>query len=208
MKRSLSLLLLLALLLSFAGCGQSGQAASPVPSGQGKTVGEILANAKETAAPAQTASPAESASSPATETAAAAETTPSAPPEETAGTSPLPAGTTAKRRCDFDLTVLGSTMVYAKVYDMMQYPSSYLGKTVRMRGQFAVAEGRDRNYYACLIADATACCSQGIEFVLPASYRYPQDYPALGSEITVVGVFDVYAEGNNRYCQLIDASLE
>lgn len=209
MKRSFSLFLLLALLLSFAGCGESGRAASPAPAGKGKTVGEILARAAETAAPSETAappenaSPAESAPSPEAETGA---------PEETGkGSSssvPIPPATTKKRRCDLDLTVLGSTMVYPKVYDMMQYPSSYIGKTVRMRGQFAVAEGKDRNYYACLIADATACCSQGIEFVLPESYRYPQDYPALGTEITVVGVFDVYTEGKQQYCQLLDATLE
>ncbi|MBQ7171750.1 MAG: hypothetical protein IJR89_05685 [Clostridia bacterium] len=205
MKRLLSPLLLLALLLAFAGCAPSERAASPVPARQGKTVGEILAGAKETNAPTTPAAPSESESSPEPEpeTDAPAETENSVPV-----TAPVPAVTAKKRTCDLDLTVLGSTMVYSKVYDMMQYPSSYLGKTIRMRGLFAVAEGEDRNYYACLIADATACCSQGIEFVLPASCRYPQDYPALGSEITVVGVFDVYSEGGNRYCQLLDAALE
>lgn len=202
MKRSLSLFMLVALLLSLAGCGESERAISSVPAPREKTVADILAGAKETAG-GTAAAPAESASSPAPETAAPAES-------ETSVSSPVtaPAATPKKRTCDLDLTVLGSTMVYAKVYDMMQYSSSYLGKTIRMRGQFAVAEGKDRNYYACLIADATACCSQGIEFVLPENYNYPRDYPALGSEITVVGVFDVYSEGNRQYCQLLDAALE
>lgn len=106
-----------------------------------------------------------------------------------------------------DLTALSSTMVYAEVYNMMVKPSDYIGKTVKMDGTFAVYKGDIRNYYACVIADATACCSQGIEFVWSGEHSYPEDYPELGSEIVVQGVFDVYEEDGYMYCQLIDATL-
>lgn len=113
---------------------------------------------------------------------------------------------------DVDLTALSSTMVYAEVYNMMADPESYKGRTVKMQGQFAVYEGEDRNYYACIISDATACCAQGIEFVLDGEYTYPNDYPEIGSIITVEGIFDWYDEalenGTARYCQLINASLK
>lgn len=113
----------------------------------------------------------------------------------------------AAENIDVDLTALSSTMVYSEVYNMVYTPTDYLGKTVKMRGQFAVYEGDGRNYYACLIADATSCCSQGIEFVVQDARTYPDDYPALGTEVTVVGTFDTYQEGDNTYCQLIDATL-
>lgn len=109
---------------------------------------------------------------------------------------------------DVDLTVLSSTMVYSEVFQMISAPESYLGKTVRLRGSFAVYEGDSKSYFACLIADATACCAQGIEFVLRDTRAYPEEYPEKGEEITVVGVFDTYTEGSNRYCQLIDAIIE
>ncbi|MCD7845811.1 MAG: hypothetical protein LUG57_08185 [Oscillospiraceae bacterium] len=109
---------------------------------------------------------------------------------------------------DVDLTALSSTMVYAEVYNMMYTPDDYMGKTVRMTGTFAVYEGEGRNYYACIVADAAACCSQGIEFVLDGDYSYPEDYPALGSTITVSDVFDTYYEGEYMYVQLIDAAME
>ncbi len=113
---------------------------------------------------------------------------------------------------DVDLTALSSTMVYAEVYNMMSDPESYKGRTVKMKGQFAVYEGQDRNYYACIIADAAACCSQGIEFVLDGDYSYPEDYPEVGSNITVEGIFDWYDEpvenGTARYCQLVEASMK
>ncbi len=111
---------------------------------------------------------------------------------------------------DVDLTKLSSTMVYAEVNNMMTKPEDYLGKTVKMRGNFSVYhdDATGKYYFACLIADATACCSQGIEFVLEGERNYPDDYPTLGSVITVAGTFDTYYEGAYRYCQLINAQLQ
>ncbi|MBR6050392.1 MAG: hypothetical protein IKP68_04205 [Clostridia bacterium] len=109
---------------------------------------------------------------------------------------------------DVDLTKLSSTMVYAEVYNMMVSPDDYIGKSVRMKGAFAYGEGDGRYYFACIISDATACCSQGIEFVLKDGRKFPSEYPQAGTEITVVGVFDTYYEGTYRYCQLIDAVME
>ena len=107
---------------------------------------------------------------------------------------------------DVDLTVMNSTMVYSEVFQMMQAPEGYMGKTMKMAGTMAIYEGDERNYYACLIADATACCAQGIEFLWNGEHD-PSDYPPEGSEIIVTGVFDTYYEGSIQYCQLIDAEL-
>ena len=90
--------------------------------------------------------------------------------------------------------------------DLLQ-PEDYVGKSVRMRGAFAMAEGDGRNYYACFIADAAACCAQGIEFVLEGEDTYPEGYPQEGEEITVTGIFDTYYEGQTLYCQLIHAEM-
>ncbi len=110
---------------------------------------------------------------------------------------------------DVDLTVLSSTMVYSEVYNMVMSPENYIGKTVKMDGSFAMYhdEASDRYYFACIIADATACCSQGIEFVLTDKYTYPDDYPEEGGEICVTGVFDTYQEGENTYCTLRNAEI-
>lgn len=108
---------------------------------------------------------------------------------------------------DVDLTQLGSTMVYSEVFNMMYAPEDYVGKTVKMEGSFAVYEGEGRNYYACLIADATACCAQGIEFVWAGDHVYPDDYPELGTTITVTGTFDTYMEDGMEFCQLVDAEI-
>lgn len=110
---------------------------------------------------------------------------------------------------DVDLTTLSTTMIYSEVYNMMTNPDDYLGKYIRMKGNFSVYTDKTtgKSYYACVIADATACCQQGIEFVLKDSYKYPDDYPENGTEITVFGTFDTYYEGENMYCHLVDAEI-
>ena len=63
------------------------------------------------------------------------------------------------------------------------------------------------DYYTCIIMDDTACCSQGIEFVPTDDHTYPDDFPAVGEDICVAGVFDTYKEGNGQYITLRDARL-
>lgn len=110
---------------------------------------------------------------------------------------------------DVDLTSLSSTMILSEVSNIMSNPDDYTGKTVKMTGNFAVYEGTgDDDYYtAVLIQDATQCCKQGIEFKLKGDAKYPDDYPEVDSEITVVGTFETYTEGDYTYARLKDAEL-
>lgn len=109
---------------------------------------------------------------------------------------------------DIDLTSMSSTMVYSEVQNMMITPVDYLGKTVKMNGALSIAEIGEKVYFACIIADATACCSQGIEFDLKGDYSYPEDYPEANTEITVTGTFTTYLEDGKTYCQLKDAEMQ
>lgn len=113
----------------------------------------------------------------------------------------------AQEAVDVDLTELNSTMVYSEVYNMMVTPADYEGKTVKMKGRFSVYHDEENNkdYFACLISDATACCSQGMEFELEGGHKYPDDYPEAEEEVTVVGVFRTYEENGNQYCHLEEA---
>jgi hypothetical protein len=111
---------------------------------------------------------------------------------------------------DVDLTILDSNMVYAQVYDMVNGETDYSGKTVRAKGTFDYYLDTETNkeYFAVLISDATACCAQGIEFELAGDHKYPDDYPELGSEIVVHGIFNTYEDDYGVFVQLKDAELE
>ena len=116
---------------------------------------------------------------------------------------------------EVDLTVLSSTMVYSEVYNMLYNdPAHYLGKTVKARGGFSiyqlVTDGvlqPDPVAYACIIADATACCAEGMEFVPEGDLTYPDDYPELGAEIIVIGEFQSYEENGMTWYHLVNARL-
>ena len=111
-------------------------------------------------------------------------------------------------KIDIDLTAMSSTMIYSEVQNMMTAPDDYIGKKVKMAGQFNVAEVGDNRYFACLIKDATACCASGVEFVWAGEHSYPGDYPEENAPITVTGTFTTYKEGEATYCQLKDAVLQ
>ena len=121
----------------------------------------------------------------------------------------LSGGALAERSVDLDLSVLSGTVVYSQVYDMVMEPEQYLGKTVRVKGFFSYFQDPEtlNEYFAVVIADATACCAQGIEFVRVGEYSYPGDYPPLDSELTVTGVFNTYEENGFTYLQLTDADM-
>lgn len=189
MKRIGFVLTLCAALLLFA-CGV--EEAAPA----GKSVSAIMEAAQEIKNAPVEEEPAE--------TAAPEESEVPAP----SSTSPRPVSPVSYPTVDEDISQLSGTVTYAKVLEMVTDPDPYMGKIVRIQGLFDYFEGESRMYYACVIPDATACCSQGFEFILSGDFHFPEDYPAQNDVITVTGVFDVYYEGINRYVQLIDATLD
>ena len=185
MKRLLCLLLAVCMTLSLCACGKGSE----------KDAGNDASSSNE-------------------ESSASAESIPMPKEQETPEESEQPQA--SSDGAEVDLTVLSSTMVYAEVYNMLYNdPESYLGKTVRARGEFSiyqlVVDGvlqPDPVAYACIIADADACCAEGMEFVLKEDLAYPDDYPEPGAEITVVGEFQAYEENGMTGYHLINARLE
>ena len=114
---------------------------------------------------------------------------------------------------DYDLTQMSSSMVFATVYQMMMTPQEYEGKTFRIDGNFYATyyEPTKKYYFYCIIQDATACCTQGMEFVWDdGSHIYPDEYPDDNAEIVVEGTFETYREEGNQnlYGRLSDATLQ
>ena len=183
MKRYIALLLTFLMMLSLAACGEANGAKSQT-SINTKNVNDVIneqINGTDQQ-PADTVEPVH---------------------------DPLVEGYEPDLSVDIDLTAMNSTMVYSEVYNMLTVPENYIDKKIKMKGAFSIYhdEVTEVYYFACIIADATACCSQGIEFVLSGEHVYPDDYPELGSEITVKGTFSTYMEGENMYCTLKDAEL-
>lgn len=207
MKQLFTILLCLVLILAMTGCGNNnstGMPGSNQPAGVNDVLEQGMAEADNKKAD-NTSQPAENNTQNQQNTDSQETQTPE--PSTELDTTSIPAD--SANGVDVDLTALSSTMVYSEVYNMMASPEKYIGKTVKMKGPFAFYhdEATDNYYFACIIRDATACCAQGIEFVLTDDYVYPDDYPDVDEEICVIGVFDTYQEGNYTYCTLRKAKL-
>ena len=115
---------------------------------------------------------------------------------------------------DYDLTSMSKDMVYATIYQVMYEPDKYVGKVFRVQGPYypVYVDETGKYYHYCLIQDAAACCTQGMEFVWEdGSHIYPDEYPAENTEITVQGTFEIYTEDEDSsfvYFRLNSATLE
>ncbi|MGN1329363.1 MAG: hypothetical protein ACI4V4_06665 [Eubacterium sp.] len=117
--------------------------------------------------------------------------------------------TTVSQKIDLDLSTMNTTMVYSQLSDMMQNPNNYVGKTIKMAGQFSLSQNNETKqlYYNVTVMDATACCQQGLEFIWEG-HTYPDDYPEVNSNIEVIGVFETYDEDGTMYCHLISNDVK
>jgi hypothetical protein len=102
---------------------------------------------------------------------------------------------------EIDLTSMSSTMVYSYVFNMISTPDDFIGQRFRIRGIYDEQYWDQTNltYHYIVIADATACCAQGLEFVLTdPNVAYPQ----VGEEFEISGVFGTYEENGTLYIQI------
>jgi hypothetical protein len=116
-----------------------------------------------------------------------------------------------KKKYDIDISRMSGTMVYGQVYQMVMYPSKYLGKHIKMKGIFSsyYDEELERRFYGCVIQDALACCSQGLAFELAKPRKYPKEYPAEGDAIIVEGDFDFESdEGGGGFPIIRNAEMQ
>ena len=191
MKRSVCIVLCAVMISALAGCGKNDAGASH-KNGTSGGIEDVLSDIVNSgnASPAPTEG---------------AEATPTGTPKPYITSAPVDSSS-----IDIDLTQMSSTLVYSQVYDIMCDPDSYMGKTIKMAGIMNIAyePSTEQYYFACFVQDASACCAQGIEFVLTDEYVFPDDYPDVGADICVVGWFDTYMEGDNMYCTLRDAKFQ
>ncbi len=111
---------------------------------------------------------------------------------------------------DLDLTSFSATMVYSEVFNMIVTPEEYEGKTIKMEGtcNLYTEPSSGKTYYSCIVQDATQCCQQGLEFSLDVDKYSKDDYPPVGEEITITGVFTTYMDNGHQYISINDSVLD
>lgn len=103
---------------------------------------------------------------------------------------------------DVDLTKMSSIMVYSEVYNMMVEPETYIGKTIKIQGPYYASywDQTDNYYHYVIIEDATACCTQGLEFIWDNNeHQFPDEYPEDYTEVEIIGTFNKYEEEGQEF---------
>ena len=107
---------------------------------------------------------------------------------------------------DVDLTAMGRTMLFAVVRDIKNNPESYLGRRVKMAGQFAIIQGvdaqgqpdPDKIFYNCVIPLA----QNSLEFGVAGELFYPE------APITVEGVYEKYEDNGTTYYRVGQSAID
>ena len=110
---------------------------------------------------------------------------------------------------DLDLTKFSSVMTYSSLMNILADPSAFIGKVIKLNGKFEAFHDDEtgNDYFGVTVSDTSACCVTGLDFVLKDTRKYPEDYPKNGETITVSGRFEMYREGEEVFCRLVDAEI-
>ncbi len=126
----------------------------------------------------------------------------------TTGASPTASSDPSK--IDLDLTKMSATMIYSTIFDMLVMAEDYVDKNIKVTGWFETYTDPQTGemYYAVVVPDATACCQQGLEFVWPGEHKYPEDFPEVGADITITGIYKLIENNGITYNYLEVSNIE
>ncbi len=107
--------------------------------------------------------------------------------------------TLATSPVDINLSHFNPNLLYAEVYNMSQNPQNYIGKTIKLIGQFGYYQKFDNSgrplpesrIPICIIGDAMGCCWIEIRLMPINEAEFFQNYPAHDSTIVITGICDI-----------------
>lgn len=106
---------------------------------------------------------------------------------------------------DLDLSHFSGTMVYAEVFNMSVTPKEYLGKTVKLRGQYYGVPVNQGQHIAHLVVvtDQAACCEVSIAVFVAGKESQGFVYPENFTPVEVSGIFGTFELGGAEYPSLV-----
>lgn len=110
---------------------------------------------------------------------------------------------------DIDLTDVSSTIAYTQLFVIQRKPDEYIGKTVKLNGEFQVIENTENNikFFAIIVSDDAACCKVGYEIVFSEKYKQSTDFPQIGENVTLVGKVNGFEKDGLTYINLIEVEI-
>jgi len=109
---------------------------------------------------------------------------------------------------DLDISKMSGVMVYAQVVNISDNPAEYVGKRIKITGQYYASyyEETASYYHYVIVGDEALCCQAGLKFIWNGDHIYPDDYPALNTNIELIGVYERHEEsGKTNYYIMADS---
>ncbi len=100
-----------------------------------------------------------------------------------------------KVHVDYNIAAMSTTMAYNTTLDILDNPSNYEGKVIRIKGAFSQGKisGGTKEHNFIDVYDSTSCCSSWVTFV------WDGDMPSRGTTATVTGKIVVKKENGNPF---------
>ena len=114
-------------------------------------------------------------------------------------------GSGAQAQFDYDFTKINYYVASGVLFDMLVSSEKYVGKTVKINGQFLSDVYDGRQVMAVVLWDVGGCCPTGLTVVPSDGMRYPADFPESGSFATFCGVMKMCAQGeDDSLCLVVE----
>ena len=112
-------------------------------------------------------------------------------------------------KIDIDMTNFSITILFALLQNLVNYPDDYIGKVIKIKGDFKSwkDETTNEDVYLINISDEAACCSAEIQIVFDKDSFDISQLPDVGDEITVIGRFDSNYKNNVFFSYLADSVI-
>ena len=100
-------------------------------------------------------------------------------------------GHRAREGVDIDMVAMRDTMVYATMANILRNPANHEGQTIRVAGSYSNRfwDVTGSHYHFLVVQGQGGCCPRQMEFRRNGDYIFPDDYPAEGAAIELIGVF-------------------
>lgn len=112
----------------------------------------------------------------------------------------------AEQVIDVDLAACNRGITYAQMMQVSRSPEAYDGKLFRVKGRFNYSETNE--LARIIFSDNTGCCEFAMVFQPAEELVYPDDYPALYSELMITARLTAGDADPDMPCCFTEAVIE
>ena len=113
-----------------------------------------------------------------------------------------------QNKIDLDWSKMNYNILSSVLFDVQTNPEKYNGKRIKAYGNYQTSVYEGSRYFSILMWDPTGCCPTGFDFVPPANMKFPDDFPANDTKISMTCVFRYSEENGREYFKFLAEKID